>query len=309
MYLPKLIGSLKEQGCGDRDVEILVSDNASTDNTPQVCEKFRQEISRFTYIRNVENIGFDRNVVQLINNARGKYIWVLGSDDWIEPGAINQLRQLIAAYPDMSGLTSEVNTYSKDARLLVVGSREDKCTYLGDAGEAYSYQQIGYRLGFLSAHVFKREPAVMLLNTGRVEHNQHVVHGLLSKLISETGNWIFVHKPMVAWRSGNDSILGKFGIHRRYLVDIEAYLANVKSAFADKRVVNEFINNQLMYCVRGYLVRAISERQDSTKIKVDALRRFSTYRRFWLLVFPVMLLPHPAMAVLQKIKNKVRKTI
>jgi abequosyltransferase len=309
MYLPKLIGSLQEQGCGTGDIEILVSDNASTDNTPQVCEQFRQKIPSFTYIRNVENIGFDRNVVQLINSARGKYIWVLGSDDWVEAGAISQFRKLLAAHSDMSGLTSEVNTYSKDARLLASGSGENKCVYLESAREAYSYQRIGYRLGFLSAHIFKRDPALSLLNAGRVEYNQHVVHGLLSKLISETGNWVFVYKPMVAWRSGNDSILGKFGVHRRYLVDIEAYLANVKSAFVDKRVVNEFINNQLMYCVRGYLVRAISERQDSSKIKVDALRRFSTYHRFWFLVFPVMLLPYPAMAVLQKIKNKIRKTI
>ncbi len=41
----------------EQNFEIIISDNASTDKTQQICEKFAKEDNRITYIRHKKNYG------------------------------------------------------------------------------------------------------------------------------------------------------------------------------------------------------------------------------------------------------------
>lgn len=62
-------------------IEFLISDNCSSDNTEEVVSKFINSNFKINYIKNKENIGMDRNFVQCLQKAKGKYIWILGDDD------------------------------------------------------------------------------------------------------------------------------------------------------------------------------------------------------------------------------------
>ena len=72
-------------------VEILVSDNCSTDNTPEVVKSFIERGIPIVYNRNSENLGSDGNFLYCINNASGKYIWLLGDDDYLVEGTLDYL--------------------------------------------------------------------------------------------------------------------------------------------------------------------------------------------------------------------------
>jgi len=63
------------------DYEIIISDNASTDNTKKICKLFNDE--RIKYLRNKTNIGFNRNLYKVIKAAKGQYVFMLGDDDFI----------------------------------------------------------------------------------------------------------------------------------------------------------------------------------------------------------------------------------
>lgn len=72
------------------DVEILVSDNASTDNTAEIIKSF-QKNNLDIYIQyhcNKSNLGYDENVNKLFQLASGDYVMTLSDDDGIEPNAI-----------------------------------------------------------------------------------------------------------------------------------------------------------------------------------------------------------------------------
>lgn len=61
------------------EVEVIVSDNCSPDDTEQVCQKF---LARgLKYSKNAENIGPDANFLKLFELAQGEYIWLPGDDD------------------------------------------------------------------------------------------------------------------------------------------------------------------------------------------------------------------------------------
>ena len=100
-------------------VELIVSDNASPDDTQQVMEQFLREGLLCRYIRNPVNIGPDPNFLQCYGEARGKYVWIFGDDDVIFPGALGQIvGALEQEAPDIVYLTPFSFSHSPNERNL-----------------------------------------------------------------------------------------------------------------------------------------------------------------------------------------------
>jgi hypothetical protein len=59
-------------------LEVIVSDNCSSDDTPQVVAELRTQHQNIRAIRNSENIGFDGNYRASILAARGRFTMTLG---------------------------------------------------------------------------------------------------------------------------------------------------------------------------------------------------------------------------------------
>lgn len=72
-------------------IEIIVSDNCSEDQTEAIVNRYIQAGMPINYIRNNENIGMDGNFTQCYRRARGKYILVLGDDDYLIDGMLEKL--------------------------------------------------------------------------------------------------------------------------------------------------------------------------------------------------------------------------
>jgi len=81
------------------NIEILVSDNASEDETPQVLQEFSD--SRLRIIRQSENIGLLPNWNACLAAARGTYVVFLSDDDRIAPWFVQRCYSVIAGRPDI----------------------------------------------------------------------------------------------------------------------------------------------------------------------------------------------------------------
>ncbi len=66
------------------NIELIISDNASIDETQSVCQKFKEADSRITYIRQSSNFGAANNFSQVLKLASGDYFMWLGDDDWLD---------------------------------------------------------------------------------------------------------------------------------------------------------------------------------------------------------------------------------
>ena len=77
------------------EVELLISDNASPDNTEAVVEELIAAGLRCEYIRNATNIEADPNFLQCYERARGKYVWIFGDDDILLPGSLLFVTRLL----------------------------------------------------------------------------------------------------------------------------------------------------------------------------------------------------------------------
>lgn len=79
----------------DGTVEILVSDNCSTDQTAATVETLRQQGLNIRSISNEINIGSDANIAQCFNQARGRYVQIMGDDDLYLPGKLQYVVSLL----------------------------------------------------------------------------------------------------------------------------------------------------------------------------------------------------------------------
>ena len=95
-YLRGAIESVRMQTRGDW--EMVISDDASTDNTPEVVKEFLDD-PRITYVRHGENLGQAGNWAYVLEQGTASLLAVLHADDEWLPGALDLALAAFAANP------------------------------------------------------------------------------------------------------------------------------------------------------------------------------------------------------------------
>jgi glycosyltransferase involved in cell wall biosynthesis len=78
------------------NLELVISDNASTDGTQALCQRFAREDRRVVYQRHARNVGLLNNFISAADNTAGTYVRWLGDDDSIEPDYVSRVLDVFA---------------------------------------------------------------------------------------------------------------------------------------------------------------------------------------------------------------------
>lgn len=92
-FLTECLASIETQGVND-GFEVVVSDNASTDDTLAVLAQFESRLP-LRWIVQPTNLGADRNFDAVVNFAQNEFCWILGSDDCLEPDSLRVVLDLL----------------------------------------------------------------------------------------------------------------------------------------------------------------------------------------------------------------------
>lgn len=87
-YVRKCVDSLL---AGGEDVEIIIVNDGSSDNTPDIAEEYRERFPSIVKVVNKENGGHGSAVNAGLAHARGLYFKVVDSDDWVNQSAYMQI--------------------------------------------------------------------------------------------------------------------------------------------------------------------------------------------------------------------------
>lgn len=85
------LDSLVEQT--EKDIEIIVIDDASTDNSPEIEAEYQKKYPNVKVYRNERNLGQSETRNRGVELAEGDYIAFLDSDDYVNPGMYEELYQ------------------------------------------------------------------------------------------------------------------------------------------------------------------------------------------------------------------------
>lgn len=144
-----------------KNIEVIVVDDASTDNTLEIVKSFTDE--RLKVFVNTQNLGAGGTRNRAIKEAKGNWIAVLDSDDWYAPERLERLVQL--AYQENADMVAD------DLYLIKDGEQHPWSTLIQESGESLPtikqidpvffvetdvYREKGLHLG-ISKPLFKRE--------------------------------------------------------------------------------------------------------------------------------------------------------
>ena len=94
-----------------RDFEIVVSDNASDDSTPEILRRYAERDERVRVSRNPANIGQDPNMNRAFDLSRGELFRWISVDDWLEPRCLERCIAQLDAHPHAVGVTTGFRVY------------------------------------------------------------------------------------------------------------------------------------------------------------------------------------------------------
>lgn len=123
-YLEQALDALLAQSF--EDFELVISDNASTDGTPEICRAYCERDSRLRYVRQEVNIGAAPNHNVLVGYARARYFKWASHDDVYEPELLRVCVEALESRPEV------VLAHGRDALLDEKGDVVRPLTYTLD---------------------------------------------------------------------------------------------------------------------------------------------------------------------------------
>lgn len=105
-------------------IEVIISDNASTDSTKDICQEFSRQDVRVNCIKQAVNIGATANFAEVLRKASGDYFMWLGDDDWIDVPYVSSCMSLLMADSSLS-LVSGAPIYYRHGSKIYAGKKFD----------------------------------------------------------------------------------------------------------------------------------------------------------------------------------------
>jgi glycosyltransferase involved in cell wall biosynthesis len=103
-YLTETLESLLKQSL--KNIEILISDNASTDSTMDIASVFAAKDARIVILSNETNLGYCKNIISTVNTAKSEIVAIFHADDIYHPDILKQEYKILKTNPDVSGVFS-----------------------------------------------------------------------------------------------------------------------------------------------------------------------------------------------------------
>lgn len=101
-----VVQSVLAQDTGD--LELVITDNASTDDTESVCRALARVDGRIRYVRQPQNIGLLPNFMFALTESRGCYFRWIGDDDWLATDYLSRCLAALADRPDAVLATTRI---------------------------------------------------------------------------------------------------------------------------------------------------------------------------------------------------------
>jgi glycosyltransferase involved in cell wall biosynthesis len=211
-YLPERLRSIREQTY--QNVEIILLDDASTDQSRGILESFSNQESRARFIPNAQNSGSTfKQWRKGLRQARGKYVWLAESDDAAEPEFLEALVEKLESDPELSLAYCQLEMVSPNGQKL--GTSEEP--WLSEI------DPLRWKTDFVNDGLDEIRRFLVIKNTilnasGVVFRNAEGIANLVDDSMRLCADWLFwvrllqrggvafVAKPLSRWRLQSSNV-------------------------------------------------------------------------------------------------------
>lgn len=176
-------------------IEILVSDNASTDHTNELLKEKQKKKNKFIYWTNNTNLGLIGNLIKLAKEAKGQYIWYIGDDDILLPGISDEIFNIFENHNVIGGILlnhsaihGEVENIVEQSLVPISGG-----FYIDGKEKVLDIVQNGKygTMMFMTANIVRRD---IVLNIANLCDHSNLALPLLWAMVSDKKNFYVVRE-------------------------------------------------------------------------------------------------------------------
>ena len=284
-FLATFLAAIAPQLKGESRVEFLISDNASPDDTGELVRRYASQGLTLRYIRNDTNVGADRNILQCFEQASGKYVWICGDDDVVEPTGLERLLAHLESAPEYDIVFLEARgfhgIYSPQTPKF-----PERVSIFTNAKEAARHVHVFFT--FISRTIvnehrlarFPHRPCSDLADTNLVQLSWTYT------ALEHHRRSLMIHTPLVATLANNTggyALFKVFGDHLKQITDQWVSSPSVRAAI---------YRGTLLAFFPWFLVKRNGGAEFTVEDPEPILRRlFGNYFHYWVFDYPIIKLP------------------
>ena len=265
-------------------VEIIVSNNASSDNTKEVVEEMSAKWP-IVYFENVQNLGPDANILQCFTKAQGRYVWIFSDDELLLPGVMKHLLNLlpgeeygiihlvpVAYYESVSELSHYYNP------------NELNVTTYTDAIKFYSY--LSYMATFITSIILNKAILPEDVNYGEFLGTNLVQLGWVMRAVFSGKKNVTIPTNTLACKQENS---GGYKFITTFSKNYNTVLRGLVKQGIDSRVIDitneHLITRFLPGPLKDILYKPTNFYQENGFSVL--VKCFGKYSSFWKVIFPI----------------------
>jgi len=290
-FLDLCLSQILKQFPGNESyLELIVSDNASSDNTEEIVQKYISSGLPITYIKNKENTGADNNIAQAFLLATAKYVLVLADDDVLVDGSLKTILDILAC-GEYGVVHVQAYPYQTDfAKEFPRKQRRPETVVYDDLGDFI--RRVNYFFTFISGNIVNKTLVDKDIAIKEfVGTNMVQLSWILSALFNSQRN-VYIGQNLVAAKgdnSGGYQVCRVFGSNLNKVFDYFIKRGIQRKYF-------DIINRRLLFSFFPTMIRGL--RKNKGKYHDEdyyaTLRPlFGSYINFWIFTAPVIVLPLP----------------
>jgi len=246
-FLPEALDAILAQSYPP--FEIIIIDDASTDNSFQILENYARRYPLIRLMRSKKNMGAIHNANQLIKMASGDYVYGAAADDKILDGFFNKSMNILFQYPraglcsTLSFLIDENSANKGIHKTAIISSKacfvqKEKCRYL-------LVQNGTWIQG--NTTIYRRKA---LIEAGGFMPELHsFCDGFIQQVIALRHGVCFIPEPLAGWRKMETGFVETDRKDHHKTIDITQHAAMMmRTTYGDlfpKQYINDFERNKI----------------------------------------------------------------
>lgn len=299
-FLLRILNKRDKNNC----IEIVISDNASNDDTEKVVEKYKRFYANLFYYKNKTNV-LDKNYYLATQRASGKYVWILSDDDRITENAIDKILKVIERNYNL--IVCNHSLWSFDFSTLIRKRYLPFDIDMEIKNHNNLMEKIGLKLGFISSVIFKKE---LFFKLPESEYDKFVEYGFpflyaIYNGVIENCNAYIISEPIVCAR-GSQGIADMHWWYKTFVVGSALLFDDLCGKGYSKHAINISKNRVLI----DYVMHDISSRRrngaTTKKVFSYLYPYYKRYICFWLVCLPLLFMPPSIIKLIKKYIKSIR---
>jgi glycosyltransferase involved in cell wall biosynthesis len=279
----------RELRTASNNIELIVFDNCSSDNTREVVQKHMLQEKALQYYKNESNVGADGNMLKCLEKANGEYCWIFGDDDVLLEGQLKTITENLNLHA--YGLIYLGNYWFRENYLVEKPKQRLQKSLVYENKKDF-LKSINIWTTFISAVIFRKEVIKNNDLTPFVGTNLIQLQWVLPSIFSDK-KCLYLQGQIIACKGNNTGGYNLFKTFGKNLNEMVNDLMNrglVPAYTAD--VINYYMIRDFMplYCIR-YKQEKLGNfnREESPFIQLRNL--YKKYFIYWIVLFPLDILP------------------